>query len=93
MFILLFVSAYITCHSFVFEIKFCYKEVKSNLRDLSISYNKNYESLALANEIFTSLNDDKLQNIPGIDLKVFITEHIANNNLLSKTIASDFNMN
>ena len=75
------------------SIKFCYKEVKSNLRDLSISYNKNYESLALANEIFTSLNDDKLQNIQGIDLKVFITEHIANNNLLSKAIASDFNMN
>ena len=77
------------------SIKFCYKEVKSNLRDLSISYNKDYESLALANEIFTkkSLNDDSLQNIQEIDLKVFLTEHIANNNQLSQAIADDFNMN
>lgn len=75
------------------SIKFCYKEVKSNLEDLSNSYKKDYGSLALANEIFISLNDDSLQNTQEIDLKVFLTEHIEKNNQLSQTIASDFNMN
>ncbi|XDZ70349.1 alpha-E domain-containing protein [Alphaproteobacteria bacterium LSUCC0744] len=75
------------------SIKFCYKEVKSNLEDLSNSYKKDYGSLALANEIFIGLNDDNLQNTQEIDLKVFLTEHIEKNNQLSQAIASDFNMN
>lgn len=75
------------------SIKFCYKEVKFNLEDLSNSYKKDYGSLALANEIFISLNDDSLQNTQEIDLKVFLTEHIEKNNQLSQAIASDFNMN
>lgn len=75
------------------SIKFCYKEVKSNLEDLSNSYKKDYGSLALANEIFIGLNDDSLQNTQEIDLKVFLTEHIEKNNQLSQAIASDFNMN
>ena len=75
------------------SIKFCYKEVKSNLEDLSNSYKKDYGSLALANEIFISLNDDSMQNTQEIDLKVFLTEHIEKNNQLSQAIASDFNMN
>lgn len=75
------------------SIKFCYKEVKFNLEDLSNSYKKDYGSLALANEIFISLNDDCLQNTQEIDLKVFLTEHIEKNNQLSQAIASDFNMN
>jgi len=75
------------------SIKFCYKEVKSNLEDLSNSYNKDYESLGLADEIFTSLNDDRLRNVQEIDLKVFLTEHMAKNNQLSQAITNDFNMN
>jgi len=75
------------------SIKFCYKEVKFNLEDLSNSYKKDYGSLALANEIFIGLNDDSLQNTQEIDLKVFLTEHIEKNNQLSQAIASDFNMN
>jgi len=75
------------------SIKFCYKEVKSNLEDLSNSYKKDYGSLALANEIFIGLNDDNLQNTQEIDLKVFLAKHIAKNNQLSQAIASDFNMN
>jgi len=75
------------------SIKFCYKEVKFNLEDLSNSYKKDYGSLALANEIFIGLNDDNLQNTQEIDLKVFLTEHIEKNNQLSQAIASDFNMN
>ena len=75
------------------SIKFCYKEVKSNLEDLSNSYKKDYGSLALANEIFIGLNDDNLQNTQEIDLKVFLTEHIEKNTQLSQAIASDFNMN
>jgi len=75
------------------SIKFCYKEVKSNLEDLSNSYKKDYGSLALANEIFIGLNDDSLQNTQEIDLKVFLTKHIEKNNQLSQAIASDFNMN
>ncbi|XDZ69469.1 alpha-E domain-containing protein [Alphaproteobacteria bacterium LSUCC0226] len=75
------------------SIKFCYKEVKFNLEDLSNSYKKDYGSLALANEIFISLNDDSMQNTQEIDLKVFLTEHIEKNNQLSQAIASDFNMN
>ena len=75
------------------SIKFCYKEVKSNLEDLSNSYNKDYGSLVLADAIFMSLNDDSLRNIQKIDLKVFLTEHMAKNNQLNHAIANDFNMN
>ncbi len=75
------------------SIKFCYKEVKSNLEDLSKSYNKDYGSLVLADAIFMSLNDDSLRNIQKIDLKVFLTEHMAKNNQLNHAIANDFNMN
>ena len=75
------------------SIKFCYKEVKSNLEDLSNSYNKDYGSLVLADAIFMSLNDDNLRNIQKIDLKIFLTEHMAKNNQLNHAIANDFNMN
>ena len=75
------------------SIKFCYKEVKSNLEDLSNSYNNDYGSLVLADAIFMSLNDDSLRNIQKIDLKVFLTEHMAKNNQLNHAIANDFNMN
>ena len=75
------------------SIKFCYKEVRSNLEDLSSSYDKDYQSLSLANEIYLSLNDDNLGNATKSDLKFFLTEHIAKNYQLSQAITNDFNMN
>ena len=75
------------------SIRFCYKEVKSNLEDLSNSYGNDYKSLDLAREIYVSLSKNCFENIREIDLKVFMTDHIAKNNQLSQTISSDFNMN
>ena len=75
------------------SIKFCYKEVRSNLEDLSNSYGGNYKSLDLAREIYLSLSKDCFENIREIDLKVFMTDQIAKNNELSQTISSDFNLN
>ena len=75
------------------SIKFCYKEVRSNLEDLSNSYGNDYESLNLAHAIYLGLNDEYSINIHKIDLRVFIAEHILKCNELSQKIASDFNMN
>ena len=75
------------------SIRFCYKEVKSNLEDLSDSYGSNFKSLDLAREIYLSLSKDCSENIRKIDLKVFMTDHIAKNNQLSQIISSDFNLN
>ena len=36
---------------------------------------------------------DCFENLREVDLKIFMTDHIAKNNQLSQTIASDFNMN
>ena len=75
------------------SIRFCYKEVKSNLEDLSNSYGRDYKSLDLAREIYLGLSKDCFENLREVDLKIFMTDHIAKNNQLSQTIASDFNMN
>ena len=75
------------------SIKFCYKEVRSNLEDLSNSYGNDYESLNLAHAIYLGLNDEYSINIHKIDLRIFIAEHILKNNELSQKIANDFNMN
>ena len=40
------------------SIKFCYKEVRSNLEDLSNSYGSDYESLNLAHAIYLGLSDE-----------------------------------
>ena len=75
------------------SIKFCYKEVRSNLEDLSNSYGNDYESLNLAHAIYLGLSDEYSINIHKIDLRIFIAEHILKNNELSQKIANDFNMN
>ena len=75
------------------SIKFCYKEVRSNLEDLSNSYGSDYESLNLAHSIYRGLSDEYSINIHKIDLRIFIGEHILKNNELSQKIAIDFNMN
>ena len=75
------------------SIKFCYKEVRSNLEDLSNSYGNDYESLNLAHAIYLGLSDEYSINIHKIDLRIFIAEHILKNNELSQKIADDFNMN
>ena len=75
------------------SIKFCYKEVRSNLEDLSNSYGSDYESLNLAHAIYLGLSDEHSINIHKIDLRIFIAEHILKNNELNQKIANDFNMN
>ena len=75
------------------SIKFCYKEVRSNLEDLSNSYGNDYESLNFAHAIYLGLSDEYSINIHKIDLRIFIAEHILKNNELSQKIANDFNMN
>ena len=75
------------------SIKFCYKEVRLNLEDLSNSYGSDYESLNLAHTIYLGLSDKYSINIHKIDLRIFIAEHILKNNELSQKIANDFNMN
>ena len=75
------------------SIKFCYKEVRSNLEDLSNSYGNDYESLNLAHAIYLGLSDEHCINIHKIDLRIFIAKHILKNDELSQKIANDFNMN
>ena len=75
------------------SINFCYKEVKANLEDLSSFYGRDYNSLEMARQICLDLSEKRSKNIRKINLRGFITEHIAKNNQLSMTIASDFNLN
>jgi len=75
------------------SINFCYKEVRSNLEELSNSYGRDYKSLDMAREICLDLNHARSINIQKINLRDFITGHVAKNNQLSLTIASDFNFN
>ena len=75
------------------SIKFCYKEVRANLEDLSNSYGNDYESLNLAHAIYLGLSNEHSINIHKIDLRIFMADHIIKNNELSQKIADDFNMN
>ena len=75
------------------SINFCYKEVTSNLEDLSNSYCRNYKSLNMAREICLSLSGGQSNNMQKFDLRNFINDCIAKNNQLSLTIANDFNLN
>ena len=75
------------------SISFCYKEIRSNLADLSNFYGRDYKSLDMADKVCTSLADDRSKNMQTVNLREFITAHIAKNNRLSLTIADDFNLN
>ena len=75
------------------SINFCYKEVTSNLEDLSNSYRRNYKSLEMSREICMSLTGGRSKNMQKFDLRDFINDYISKNNQLSLTIASDFNLN
>jgi len=72
---------------------FCYREVMSNLADLSSAYGRDYPSLHMAREICSGLADGQAAHIHKIDLRDFISSHIAKNNLLSLAIGNDFNLN
>ena len=73
------------------SIHFCYKEIKSNLEDLSNSYCSDYDSLNAASQIWTALHHSASID-KRIKLREFIADHIVKNNLLSLAIASDFNL-
>ena len=73
------------------SIHFCYKEIKLNLEDLSNSYCSDYDSLNAASQIWTALHHSASID-KRIKLREFIADHIVKNNLLSLTIASDFNL-
>ena len=75
------------------SINFCYKEVTSNLEDLSNSYRRNYKSLDMSREICLGLTCGRSKNIQKFDLRNFINDYILKNSQLSLTIASDFNLN
>lgn len=75
------------------SINFCYKMVRYNLEDLSNFYGRDYKSLGMAREICLNLTNDRAKNIQIINLRDFITKHIAKNSQLSLTIATDFNLN
>jgi uncharacterized alpha-E superfamily protein len=75
------------------SINFCYKEVRSNLEDLSNLYGHDYKSLDMAREICLGLTNERSKNIHAINLRQFITDHLVKNNQLSLLIASDFNLN
>ena len=75
------------------SINFCYKEVRSNLEDLSNLYGHDYKSLDMAREICLGLTNEQSKNIHAINLRQFITDHLVKNNQLSLLIASDFNLN
>ena len=75
------------------SISFCYKEIRSNLADLSNFYGRDYKSLDMADKVCMALADDRSKNMQTVNLREFITAFVAKNNLLSLTIADDFNLN
>jgi len=75
------------------SINFCYRQLKSNLDNLSNIYGRVYESSKIASEIVDGLNNNRSKNIHKINLKDFIGDHIAKNHELSLKVAIDFNLN
>jgi len=73
------------------SIHFCYKEIKSNLGDLSNYYCSNYVSHQMACELWGALN---VQNASDKKIKPseFISTHIVKNNEISRAISTDFNL-
>lgn len=75
------------------SVNFCYKQVHSNLMDLSILYEKEYDSGRMAQAFCECLSREHVRKSHKFDLKSFVTDHIAKNNELSLTIAHDFHLN
>ncbi len=73
------------------SINFCYREIKSNLGDLSNYYCSNYESHQMVCELWETLNVPNVNN-KKIKLGEFISTHIIKNNEISRAIAADFNL-
>ena len=71
------------------SLNLCYREIIFNLSALCEDYGREYPSLKLAEEIYSTLGPGN--GTGGIDLKDFITGHIDSNNRLSVSICSDFN--
>ena len=73
------------------SIHFCYKEIKSNLADLSNYYCFNYASYQMACELWGALNVQNSSN-KKIKPSEFISTHIVKNNEISRAISNDFNL-
>lgn len=75
------------------SLHLCYKEIVYNLTVLSDQYGIEHSSLNLAREIYSNLEkgESDKDNSRDLDLKTFITGHIASNYNLSVAIGSDFN--
>lgn len=73
------------------SINFCYREIKSNLGDLSNYYCSNYVSYHMACELLETLNVPNVGN-KKIKPSEFISTHIVKNNEVGRAISTDFNL-
>ena len=73
------------------SIYFCYKECKSNLKDLSVTYGKEYSCEEKVRKCFIELEKSKKTQNYKINFRNFINNQISNNLLINKMISNDFN--
>ncbi len=74
------------------SLSFCYHEICTNLAGLETEYGRIHESGQRARIILQQLDDGRKKDIHRIGLRDFIEGFIIDNNNLSLTIASDFNL-
>ena len=74
------------------SLSFCYREICNNLLDLETEYGRTHDSGQCARALRRELEDGRKKDIHRISLRDFINRFIVDNNNLSLTIASDFNL-
>ena len=74
------------------SLSFCYHEICTNLSDLETEYGRTYDSGQCARVLLRELEDGREKDVHRISLRDFVNRFIIDNNNLSLTIASDFNL-
>ena len=74
------------------SLSFCYREICNNLSDLETEHGRTHDSGQCARALRQELEDGRKKDIHRISLRDFINRFIVDNNNLSLTIASDFNL-
>ena len=74
------------------SLSFCYHEICTNLLDLETEYGRTYDSGQCARVLLQELEDGREKDVHRISLRDFVNRFIIDNNNLSLTIASDFNL-
>ena len=74
------------------SLSFCYREICINLADLETEYDFTHDSGQRARILKQQLEEGRKKEVHRLGLRDFINRFIIDNNKLSLTIASDFNL-